>query len=93
MTTQEILALGMDENDSGATTIKGYLKALLLTLWQEEEGFSGKRPFGNSSWKFELYTALVKHKVVRGDFDEDGYLDDVDTEAADNIINQCILDL
>lgn len=52
-----------------------------------------RRPFGNSSWKFELYTALVKHKAVRGDFDEDGYLDDVDTEVSDNIINQCILDL
>jgi hypothetical protein len=35
-----------------------------LTLWDEEDSFSGKRPFGNSGWKWDVYTAfleLAKH--------------------------------
>ena len=32
-------------------TVKDYLKTLLHTLWDEEDGFSGKRPFGNSGWQ------------------------------------------
>jgi hypothetical protein len=48
------LDLKLPENDAGADTVRDYLKALLLKLWEEEEGFSGKRPFGNSGWKHEL---------------------------------------
>lgn len=48
---QEILDLPMDkeENDAQASSVRGYLKTLLKTLWEEGEGFSGKRPLGNSS--------------------------------------------
>lgn len=68
MTGEEILDLPMAENDSGADTIRGYLKALLHKLWDEDEGFSGKRPFGNSGWYRDLIDtvdesgASVKHK-------------------------------
>lgn len=44
MTPNKILALPMDGNDADAKTVGGYLVALLQTLWNEEEGFSGKRP-------------------------------------------------
>jgi|SRR5688572_24111405 len=70
MTGTEILALPMEENDSGADNIGGYLRELLLTLWQEGEGFSGKRPFGNSSWEWDLWRALVKGGAIKGKFDK-----------------------
>lgn len=48
-----ILDILMGENDAGALTVRDYLKALLRRLWLEQEGFSGKRPFGNSGWEDE----------------------------------------
>lgn len=45
-----ILDTPMQENDADAATIRDYLKALLLRLWEQGEGFDGKRPFGNSGW-------------------------------------------
>jgi hypothetical protein len=89
----QILALPMDKNDSGATTIRGYLVALLMQVWEQSDSFSGKRPFGNSSWKYELYAALVKAEFVKGIFDEDGYIEDVDTKAANHLIIQGVLSL
>lgn len=85
-----ILDIPMQPNDSGAETIKGYLKALLTELWSEGEGFSGKRPFGNSGWEYDLYKALITAKVVKGKLDEDGYLDSVDNKAANKLIFEAI---
>lgn len=67
-------------------TIKEYLIKLLVTLWREEAGFSGKRPFGSSDWQFEIYKVLIEHGVVEGSLDEDGYVDQIDIPAADKII-------
>lgn len=44
----KILEIEMGENDADASTIKSYLLSLLTELWSKGEGFSGKRPFGNS---------------------------------------------
>lgn len=87
-----ILNLPMQDNDASAKTIRDYLHALLKTIWSEGECFSGKRPFGNSGWEYELYTTLVANKVVNGEIEiHDGWHDlvEVDTEAA----NQVIFDL
>lgn len=54
MTPQQVLDLPMDDNDAGAKTIREYLVSLVEMLWVEGEGFSGKRPFGNSGWEAEL---------------------------------------
>ncbi len=71
--SRELLLVPMGENDAGAATVGGYLQALLLKLWEEEEGFSGKRPFGNSGWSYELYRPLIAAgKVEGGKLDEDG---------------------
>lgn len=85
-----VLDIEMQENDSGAGTIRGYLKALLYTLYKEGEGFSGKRPFGNSNWEFELYVALVKAGAVKGALTEDGHLDAIDYKQANKIIFEAI---
>jgi hypothetical protein len=71
-----ILALPMDSNDSGALTVRGYLVALVRQVWEEEEGFSGKRPFGNSGWTTDLAKPLVVAGVISGKLDADGYVDD-----------------
>ena len=76
-TPQQVLDLAMPENDSGASTIRGYLVTLLATLWREGEGFSGKRPFGNSSWQCDLYIPMIQAGMIEGTVDEDGYLDDL----------------
>jgi hypothetical protein len=89
MKTSEILNLPMGENDSGAETIKGYLKELLSVLWNEGESFSGKRPFGNSGWEDDLYKPLIVAGVVDGYLDEDGCVADVNP-AANQIIFDCI---
>lgn len=90
MTGSEILALPMSINDAGATTVRAYLTALLVTLWQKDEGFSGKRPFGNSGWKYDVYKALVDGGAVTGKLDSDGYIETVDDAAADELVFQAI---
>jgi hypothetical protein len=80
-------------NDADAATVRDYLIALLETLWREQEDFSAKRPFGNSSWTFDVYWALGQAGAVAITFDADGYLDDFPAEsqrAADNLIHAAI---
>lgn len=91
MTYKDWVKIPMQDNDARAKTVGDYLKILLLTLWDEEEGFSGKRPFGNSGWQYEVYKALISAKVVDGRLDEDGYVDKIDYCTADNIIRQIIV--
>jgi hypothetical protein len=71
-------------------TISVFLWKLLHTLWYEKEGFSGKRPFGNSNWDADIYIALIKGGFVCGDIDEDGFLNDVDQKEADELVNELI---
>lgn len=62
----------IENSDAGDDiTVRQYFSSLLRTVWEEEEGFSGKRPFGNSGWQGEIYAALIgagylKGKVVDG---------------------------
>jgi len=85
-TPQQVLDLPLLDNDSGASTVRGYLVALLAELWREEERFSGKRPFGNSSWQYDVYLPMIRAGWVEGALDEDGYVDRCDTKAADALI-------
>lgn len=64
MKLDSALSLALPKNDAGAETVRGYLYALLATAWDEEEGFSGKRPFGNSGWKREIVGPLVKARYT-----------------------------
>jgi hypothetical protein len=93
MTSEEILNLPMERNDADAATIRDYLKTLLSELWEREEMFSGKRPFGNSGWKYDLYGALVVGGAVSGTIIEDNGDRDIDcedTDAADKLIAEAI---
>lgn len=93
MNYKEYAKIPMQENDANAKTIGEYLEKLLLTLWDEEDNFSGKRPFGNSGWKWEIYIALISAKVVNGKLDEYGYIEEVDFSAADNVVKNIIITL
>ena len=90
MTGLEILNLPMEENDADASTIKEYLIQLLTTLWAEGESFSGKRPFGNSGWEYDLYKPLVAGGAVSGEIDEYGDLNDVNRKEANRAIFDAI---
>lgn len=71
-------------------TIRDYLKKQLYTLWIEQEQFSGKRPFGDSDWEYDVYSALVIAGIVRGKYDDEMGLEDVDEDSSHKIILSCI---
>lgn len=95
MNGAEVLVVPMDPmtNDAQASSIREYLGALLERLWDEQDEFSGKRPFGNSDWVGHLEIALIRVGAVSGEIDEDGYLGAVDGPAADRLIRFAIAEL
>ena len=91
MKTRDILDLKIESSDFDKDfTIGDYFKNLLLTLWNEGENFSGKRPFGNSSWEYDIYKPLIKARIIEGKLDEYGGVDDVDIYRADEVIFELI---
>lgn len=92
----QLLHLPLGKNDAGAETVGEYLGLLLATLWLEVEGFSGKRPFGNSDWQYVVYIAMIKARMAVGSvYVDDGYeeVEDFPQEAeaaADKLILQAI---
>lgn len=88
-----VLAAPMPPNDAEAETIRDYLVALLAQLWNEGEGFSGKRPLGNSGWESVAHAALVHAHLLEGTFDQHGYLDEYDDDQADHLILDAIRSL
>lgn len=73
---ENIWNLPLGENDAEATTVGGYLQKLLWRVWEDGEGFSGKRPFGNSGWNWDLAKPMLEIKLLRGRYyiDEDGFM-------------------
>lgn len=86
----EILRLRMDPNDAAAATIREYLVKLVAQVWNEEECFSGKRPFGNSGWTADFDKTLIQHGVVEGTLDSDGYVEEIDRHEVKDIIAKTI---
>lgn len=89
---EKILNTEFQSYDIGSVTVRQYLKCLLETLWNEGEGFSGKRPFGNSGWNYDLYKGLVKSGYINGGFDDNGYLEINNTaiSKADELVFELI---
>lgn len=81
MNGKQILELEMGLNDPGATTIRSYLIMLLAELFQKEEAFCGKRPFGNSGWKYELYRPLINAGILKGKIEDDDIVEVDKSEA------------
>jgi hypothetical protein len=85
-TPEAVLALPMERNDAGAATVREYLVALAAGVWTVGEGFSGKRPFGNSGWHTEIHQALGAKGWIRCELDGDGYVEDIDEAAGNELI-------
>jgi len=90
MTKHQALDLRMCDNDAQAKTIRQYFKLLLIRLIEEKEGFSGKHPFGNSGWAYDLYAPLIKANIITGEFDSDGFVERVNEEKADKLLIELI---
>lgn len=90
-TPQQILDLPLDHNDAEAATIREYLVTLLAVIWDDGDDLS---PFGNSSWKWDLFRALVKAGYANNPFDEEGHYvkpdNDFDERAAGKLIDSAI---
>lgn len=91
MTPKEALDLEMLLNDADASTFRDYFKKLLTTLIEEEEGFCGKRPLGNSGWKNELYESLISNEVF--DFNVIDGLSSDEMTTMDNFVKEMIAQL
>ena len=92
-TPEQVLSCPMESNDADVSTIRDYLVSLLAAVWTEGEGFSGKRPFGNSSWEYDLYIALAKAGMVAIVLDEDGYVEsfeDTERRKANRLVAEAI---
>lgn len=90
-TPEQVLALPMGGEQA---TVQYHLIKLLMTLWDQKEGFNGKRPYGESGWEFDFYEPLVRAGFIDGDFDEDdGYLNDYDEVAGNRMIANAIKSL
>ena len=87
---QEVLDLHIDGDFEG--TLRDFFKELALRVWVEEEGFSGKRPFGNSGWKYDVYAELISAGVVDGKLDEFGDVVECDTKEIDRLIVELVVD-
>ena len=74
-------------------TIREYLKKLLETLWKEGDGFSGKRPFGNGGWQYDIYRSLIGCGAISGELDEDGCIEEFDEKAAEKLVLELIDEL
>ena len=90
-TLQNALSFRFSSDAGADITIRDYLSKLLLKLWKDKEGFSGKRPWGNSGWDYDLYTALIKGKYITGQLDEYGYIEIFSASEANKYVEQLIL--
>lgn len=95
LTHDELLDLEWQFKKGGPkSSIRDYLQSLLFKLWQAKSNFDSKRPFGKSSWEFELYAALIGAKAIAGTVDSDGFVETIFTEdlaKADELIEQLII--
>jgi hypothetical protein len=87
---KKALDFEFQDMDIGKTTPRKYLKALLFRLYDREEGFSGKRPFGNSGWRGNLAEPLIVCGVIEGLADEDGWYEPKSRHEYDNALKTLI---
>ncbi len=68
-TLRAALAVRVQDDDAGrdVRTIRDYFLRLVEQLWMEGEGFSGKRPFGNSGWECVVLDALSDNNFPNDD--------------------------
>lgn len=89
---ENILELKFESGDlQKEVSIRQFFFELMKELWIEQEGFSGKRPFGNSGWDGDLIVCLIKNDLVKGKLDEDGYIEDYNSKEVSDFVLKNIL--
>lgn len=86
---EHVLSHEYDGWDLEQCSIRHYLITLAEKVWEEGEGFSGKRPFGNSGWQHEVLEALADGGFIDATYDEDDYCVEIDAVAGRKIIRAC----
>lgn len=86
---EDVLKFVYSQWDLGECSIRQYLVELARQCWVLEDGFSGKRPFGNSGWKYDVYSALAEGGFVTGTKDGAGDWTGIDRKKAESIILEC----
>jgi len=89
-TQERVLAAPMNKKATGASSVGDFLHQCLLELWSQQEGFSGKRPLGDSGWNCDIAHALVKDGILTGKLDEDGDLLDYNRKDLDRLMRNAI---
>lgn len=74
-------------------TIGDFFRECLVQLWLENEGFSGKRPLGDSGWDWEIYEALAWAGLIGAEFDEFGEMESCDEQMANDLIFKALENL
>ena len=69
-----------------------YLKGMLVELIDDPDGFSGKRPYGNSGWIWEIYARMIGEGFISGKLDVDGMVEEFDNKEADEVLKKFILE-
>lgn len=94
MELQQILDLPVfrsDLDEGESVTIRECLFDILKMVLEETECFDDKRPWGYSGWVYDLYAPLIKHNLIPGKLDEDGYIENVDEEKAIKFVTEKII--
>lgn len=84
------LNIRFDSDAGDNITVRDYLFKILMMVWDEGEGFDGKRPFGNSGWDYELYRVLVMNGFTPGKIDNDGCIKSIDKCVAHEYVSGLI---
>lgn len=71
-------------------TVREFLGGLLVTLWDEQHQFDGKRPWGNSGGDFDLYVPLIDGGFIAGKVDDDGCIEDLNEAEAHGFVQKLI---
>lgn len=90
---QDALDVRFSSDAGDDLSIRQYFEQLLITLWEEGERFSGKRPFGNSGWEYDLYQPLILGGFIKGTLDTDGNVVDVNEQKAFVYVRNLIREL
>lgn len=84
------LDLRFEHEYLGDVSLREFFCTLLVKLWNDPCGFSGKRPWGNSGWDEPVYAALIKAGIISGKLDSEGYIEDCDYVTGDEFVSKMI---
>lgn len=96
MNNDEILGLTISTSGFDDITVSEFFVKLLSKVWVEEESFSGKRPFGNSGWEYDLVASIGEaggFPMVNEGTDEDPDWVLEDEDAAMDTISELLKNL